>query len=320
LKEALVRLDALMNRLVEADQTGSGIDPLRIANELGQIPVLMHHQVIDGRTSPYDMTPHEFQAELQQLWKDGFVPITASALISGKIDIPDGRKPVVMTFDDSTTSQFGLGADGEVNPDTAVGMMMAFAQKHPDFKPAGTFYVNKDAFALGANLSRGFKWLTDHGFEIENHTYDHANLGALDDTGVQKEIALEASQIEHALPGFKITSMALPYGVTPSTGSLAIQGSWGGTGYGPYAVMLVGANPSPSPFAGNFDSSAVPRIRSAHLPWRTTQDYEWDYWQSVLEKNPGSVYVSDGNPTTISFPKSEEGSLSSRFRSRAKPY
>src|SRR5256885_10671291 len=41
MKEALVRLDGLMNRLVEADQTGSGIDPLRIANELGQIRQLL---------------------------------------------------------------------------------------------------------------------------------------------------------------------------------------------------------------------------------------------------------------------------------------
>src|SRR5438552_10181086 len=40
-KEALARLDALMNRLVEADQTGTGIDPLRIASELGQIRQLL---------------------------------------------------------------------------------------------------------------------------------------------------------------------------------------------------------------------------------------------------------------------------------------
>jgi len=37
MKEALDRLDALMNRLVEADQTGAGIEPLRVANELGKI-------------------------------------------------------------------------------------------------------------------------------------------------------------------------------------------------------------------------------------------------------------------------------------------
>src|SRR2546426_11061309 len=41
LKEALERLDALMNRLVEADQTGAGIDPLPVASELGQIRQLL---------------------------------------------------------------------------------------------------------------------------------------------------------------------------------------------------------------------------------------------------------------------------------------
>jgi len=40
-KEALEQLDALMNRLVEADQTGAGIDPLRVASELGQIRQLL---------------------------------------------------------------------------------------------------------------------------------------------------------------------------------------------------------------------------------------------------------------------------------------
>lgn len=41
MKAALERLDALMNRLVEADQTGSGIDPLRVASELGEIRQLL---------------------------------------------------------------------------------------------------------------------------------------------------------------------------------------------------------------------------------------------------------------------------------------
>jgi peptidoglycan/xylan/chitin deacetylase (PgdA/CDA1 family) len=289
-------------------------------NELGQIPVLMHHQISNDKSNVYDLTASEFRAELQRLWKDGFVPITASALVNVKIDIAKDRRPVVMTFDDGTKSQFALLPDGNVDPNTAVGIMMAFGQKHPDFKPAGTFYVNADPFELGGNLSRGLRWLTTHGFEIGNHTTSHADLSSLDATGVQKELATDAKMIVDALPGYKIRTMALPFGITPSPASLAVRGSWGGTSYGPYGVMLVGANPSPSPFSGDFDPAAVPRIRSAHQPWQTKQDYEWDYWQNVLEENPSSVYVSDGNPRTISFPKSEEGSLSSRFKARAKPY
>lgn len=40
-KEALARLDSVMAELIEADQTGEGIDPLRIAQELGQVRALM---------------------------------------------------------------------------------------------------------------------------------------------------------------------------------------------------------------------------------------------------------------------------------------
>ena len=61
-------------------------------NELGQIPVLMHHQLITGPSSVYDLTPKEFEAELLRLWKDGYVPVNASALVTGKIDIPKGKK------------------------------------------------------------------------------------------------------------------------------------------------------------------------------------------------------------------------------------
>lgn len=38
---ALQRLDNLMARLVEADQTGAGLDPLRLAQELGEIRALL---------------------------------------------------------------------------------------------------------------------------------------------------------------------------------------------------------------------------------------------------------------------------------------
>ena len=37
MQDTLERLDALMNRLIEADQTGDEIEPLAVANELGTI-------------------------------------------------------------------------------------------------------------------------------------------------------------------------------------------------------------------------------------------------------------------------------------------
>ena len=113
--------------------------------------------------------------------------------------------------------------------------------------------------------------------------------------------------------------MALPFWIKPSDSSLAVKGSYGGTLPCPYGVMLVGAIPNPSPYSADFDPDGIARIRSAHLPWSNKQDYEWDYWQHVLETTRARCTSLTATPATISFPKSEEGSLSSLFQARAKP-
>lgn len=41
MKEALESLDALVQRLIEADQTASGIEPLEVARELGRVRQLI---------------------------------------------------------------------------------------------------------------------------------------------------------------------------------------------------------------------------------------------------------------------------------------
>src|SRR5205823_8748111 len=97
------------------------------ANELGLVPVLMYHQILPSGGGDYDLTPAQFRAELQRLWRDGYVPITASDLIQGRIDVSAGKSPVVLTFDDSTNNQLAFDASGEVKPDTAVGILEAFA-------------------------------------------------------------------------------------------------------------------------------------------------------------------------------------------------
>jgi peptidoglycan/xylan/chitin deacetylase (PgdA/CDA1 family) len=199
--------------------------------------------------------------------------------------------------------------------------MLEFARTHPGFTPAGTFYVNRDPFALGADAARGLRWLTQNGFELGNHTYDHADLSDLDDVGVQSELVRGAQVIEEAVPGYVIRTMALPFGSIPANASLAVRGSSGGTSYGPYGVMLVGANPSPSPYSTEFDAHAIPRIRTAQLPWRGLQEnYAFDYWLNQLEANPESVYVSDGDASRISFPEPESSKLAPRFEGRANPY
>ncbi len=298
---------------VRSTQKASGLAP----NELGRIPVVMHHQIRADRVGEYDQTPAEFRAELQQLWKRGYVPITVTELVTGKIDLPKGMSPVVLTFDDSTKEQLSLDDKGEIKPDTAIGIMLAFAKSHPGFRPAGTFYPNREPFAGTADGPKLLRWLADNGFDLGNHTYDHLPLRTLTDAQVQDEIVRGAGVIEAAIPGYTVRSLALPLGSLPTREGLAVRGRSGGTSYGPYAVLLVGAEPSPSPFSTAFDRTGIPRIRSSHAGWNGDADYSFSFWLHDLDQSPETRYVSDGDAKRIAVRKGDEGSLAPRFEARA---
>jgi peptidoglycan/xylan/chitin deacetylase (PgdA/CDA1 family) len=287
------------------------------ANELGVVPVLMHHQIRpDG--GDYDLTAAQFRAELARLYRENYVPVRAEDLVLGRLDVPAGKSPVVLTFDDSTKEQFSYLPDGTIKPDTAIGIMLAFAAKHPDFKPAGTFYVNREPFAGVREGPAMLRWLAAHGFEIGNHTKDHIPFNRLTAAQVAKEIVLGNHVITSAVPGDTVVTLSLPLGVFPKPASLAYRGRWRGESYRLGGVMLVGANPAPSPFSMKFDPHAIPRIRTS--PHKHVADFGSTFWLDYLAKNPGERYVSDADPQHVSFPRALAGDLRPRFRTRALAY
>ena len=76
----------------------------------------------------------------------------------------------MLTFDDATTT-VAFTADGRLEPDTAVGVLEAFARKHPGFPAAGTFFVPRKPFdGNGRTAATMLRWLVEHGFELGNHT------------------------------------------------------------------------------------------------------------------------------------------------------
>ncbi|MCU1673533.1 MAG: polysaccharide deacetylase [Frankiales bacterium] len=287
-------------------------DPAAVkANELGQIPVLMYHQLVAQPRGVYDQTPAQYKAELESVYAHGFRTVTAAALVAGKIDLPAGQKPVVLTFDDSTVSQYGELPDGSVDPSSAVGILLAVANKHGDDSPVATFYVNADPFAgKDAYLAK----LVALGMELGDHTASHANLKQLDDAGVQRELREGLAVITKAAPDAVVTTMALPLGVRPRNKALAAKGS----GYSFAGVMAVGSNPAPSPYSARFNPMYVPRIRSG---LRTgDQAFTSTDWLPQLYSGKVSPYVSDGDPDLVSFPRSAAGRLNPRFASSARPY
>ena len=140
--------------------------------------------------------------------------------------------------------------------------------------------------------------LVELGFDIGNHSVSHAKLNKLSAEEVQKELAGIPRLVEETVPGYKVTSLALPYGLSPQDYSLAVRGTYDGYTYEHDAVLRVGANPALSPVVKNFDPMRLPRVMASTV--------ELQKWLEYFQKNPSQRYISDGDPRTVAIPAGKE--------------
>jgi len=213
-----------------------GVDPRARAI----VPVLEYHKI--GVDSRWGRSPERFRRDLEILYQRGYRPVTVAQLIDGALDIPDGTKPIVFTFDDASPGQFRyIERNGglEIDPRSAVGIWMDFSRAHPDWKPRATFCLLSGADAGHAFFGdkgiegqksawrfRKLRYLAEQGFELCAHTLWHANLAKYDDATVQEQIARSVLAIDSAVGGYPVRTFALPLGVWPRNRELAARGSW----------------------------------------------------------------------------------------------
>lgn len=296
-------------------------DPAEVgANELGRVPVLMYHGVVDEPATDWQVSPEEFRAELAFLREHDYHPVRAVDLARGELDVPAGKSPVVLTFDDTLPSQFAYDDSGEVEPDTAVGIMLDFADEHPDFPAVGTFFVTDNLFKDPERGHEMLAHLHELGFELGNHTVGHANLGSLDVDGVRRQLALGAELIRETVPAAEVATLSLPLGRWPDDREAAYSGSHDGASYDHDGVLLVGSHPADSPFHADFDARAIPRIRAQRGWDGGDPDFMSGYWLPQMESDAVDKYVSDGDPDTISFPTDVSDTLDPAHADRANPY
>ncbi|MFC0860808.1 polysaccharide deacetylase family protein [Sphaerimonospora cavernae] len=281
------------------------------ANEAGLVPVIMYHRLLPKRIASIDRTPGQLRKELERLARKDYVPITAAEFVSGKIDIPAGSHPVVLTFDDGHPSHFALDSNGVPKRDTAVGIIYEVAAKYPNFRPVATFWVNRNPFGLRdrAEQTLAVKWLVERGFEVGNHSYDHPDLRSLPTKRVSEQIVRQDRLLAKIGAG-ESTTFALPYGSRPRKLSAAHDGKWDGTKYHFDGVFLAGAEPAVSPYAKKFERYAIPRIQSNGKHgecsrWCTT------YWLEWLDEHPEKRYTSDGDPKRVSIPRKLRATVAS---------
>lgn len=284
------------NGLQQADLAGIK------ANESGKVMILMYHVIGAPAEKPWMQTTENFRRDLHLLYEQGYSLISLNDFIQNNITTPAGRSPVVLTFDDASPGHFRyiVGEDGkkEIDPQCAVAILLEFGKEHPDFGHTAIFYINDRPFGQSGYWQEKLRELVSLGFDIGNHTLTHPKMNSLSHEDVQKELANLARLVEDTVPGYRVNSLALPFGIFPTDFNLAVQGIHNEFEYKHEAVLRVGANPAKSPNTAGFDPCRLPRVQAS--------TEELGKWLEYFKKNPQERYISDGDPMTIAVPRDKE--------------
>lgn len=267
-------------------------------NESGKIIIVMYHKFADIETDEYSRSFENFRKDLEYLYEHGYRTVSLNDYLENKMKVPVGCTPIILTFDDGTKGQFNLveNENGELiaNPNSAVGIMEEFYKKHPDFGLNGTFYINGSSFFSGGGTEKErLEYLINKGFEIGNHTNTHVYLNKASAETIQKEIGTVSNKVNELI-GYKINSLALPYGISSKDYKEYIaKGTYDEQEYENKIILLVGSNPAPSPTSEKLNLLSLPRVRATGGNKRV--DCDLYYWLDVMEKNPKMKYVRLNN-------------------------
>jgi peptidoglycan/xylan/chitin deacetylase (PgdA/CDA1 family) len=267
------------------------------ANELGLVPVLMYHKIGADIVSP-----ERLRYDIDQLKLHGFYPTTIREMVEGTMDIPAGKSPVVLTFDDSSPTHYKILEDGSLDPDCAVAILLAAAEAG-DWAPKACFFpllgVDSAAnivFGQPEYAQQKLQNLVAWGFEVGSHTVTHRDLSEATPEQIHRELAQSTAQLEQMIGGgYELYTLNPPFGEYPDDVSLLASGQYEGLTYEFKAVLMAAGGESFSPFSTEFDALRIRRITAY------PQEAVGDVIRYFL-KHPELRFVSDGDPSVVSAP------------------
>ncbi|MBU2602089.1 MAG: polysaccharide deacetylase family protein [Actinobacteria bacterium] len=287
------------------------------ANELGMIMVLEYHKI--GRPSTeWTRTPEDFRADIALLWDEGYYPINLRDLATGNIEVPAGKTPVVLTFDDSSPGQYRLLDEGSIDPDSAVGIMQA-AVRAGRWVSRASFYVLLDVrpsdhvlFGQPDYQTEKVRNLVSWGYEIGSHTVTHLNLKEASRDESVKQLAVSQATIEKMVgSGYSVDTMSVPFGAYPEDDAILASGTHEDVTYRYLAALEVTGGSSPSPYSTEFEALHIPRIVVDGASLRAAVQR--------FKDNPRLRYVSDGDPSAVSFPAEVPDELGTALADLGRP-
>lgn len=185
-----------------------------------KVPILMYHQV---HSTNFWITPETFKKHLEKMYRSGYCLINLSDFLKGDFSsIPDGRKPILITFDDAFESQFTMQPNGMPTSNCAIGIMEAFTAEHPDFNCTATFFPYLSIIPFGQVRQeklwiKKFRYLWDNGYDIGCHSYYHTFFGNISQKAIKEELDFFYNHLSYYFPEDFIRSftVAYPYGSLP---------------------------------------------------------------------------------------------------------
>ena len=281
-------------------------------NELGNIPVMMYHQIKDMKNEEtkyiggnvdydgYTRTSEAFRKDLDFYYENGYRMIRLIDYVNGKIDVQLGYSPLVLTFDDGLNEVKILGLDENdnliIDPNCALGILEEYKNKYPDFNVTATFFLNNTLFYNQKYNEKIINYMIDNGYDIGNHTLTHPNFNKISTTDTQKEVGKMYQILDKYIEGKYVNIVALPYG-NPSKSSenfnYILNGTYENKSYNTITTLRVAWEADYSPFSNKFDKTYIKRIR-AYDNNGTNYDIEYNFKR--LENNR---YISDGNINTV---------------------
>jgi len=161
------------------------------------VPILMYHHIGAPFKSPYNVSTPDFEAQMDYLAQNGYTAVSIdqiAAVLRGEGRLP--ACPVAITFDDGYADQY----------DNAL----------PTLREHG-FRASFNLVVRYVGMSKAFmNWeqieeMAAAGMSIGSHTYDHAELTALSDAQLERQVVNSKAELEGRL-GVSITTFVYPYG------------------------------------------------------------------------------------------------------------
>lgn len=284
-------------------------------NELGTVPIMMYHGIKNIKDSEtpntggnvdkdgYTRTAESFRRDLDFYYQEGYRMIKLSDYINGKIDVPYGKSPIILTFDDGNANNIlvtGLDDSGNIiiDENSAVGILEEYKKKYPDYNVTAIFFVTGALFNQPEYNEKILNWLVDNGYEVGNHTKGHNNFTKIDTKTSEEVVGYVYDKLDTILGDKYSKIVALPFGSpynkTHENYSHIITATYNNKTYTSIGALRVGWEPEVSPFNKNFDPTFLKRCRAYD---NNGKEFDIDMvFNTILKKKR---YISDGNIDTI---------------------